>query len=373
MKKITILTLHLGHGGIERCVTSLANTLSKDYEIEIVSTYKLLDKPAFDVNKKIKIRYLMEDIKSNRHEFINYVKSFKLIKAFKEGLISIKVLYLKRKLMIKTIKECSSDVIISTRDIHNKWLGKYAKKNIVKIGWEHNHHNDSKKYINKVVKSVSNLDYFILVSKNLKEYYEKVVKIPCIYIPNSLDEYPIIKSSLNQKNIISVGRLSIEKGYSDLIDIFKIVNKKYPDWHLDIVGDGPEYKTIENKIKNNNLNTITLHGFRDRKYVNNLLLNSSIYVMTSLTESFGIVLLEAFSYGVPCIAFSSAQGANEIISNNWDGFLVDDRNKEKMAKKIIELIKSENRRIIMGNNAVKKANEYNIDNIKNKWLEILPK
>ena len=60
MKKITILVLHLGYGGIERAVTTLANTLADDYEIEIISTYKLYKNPFFPLNKKIKVHYLIE-------------------------------------------------------------------------------------------------------------------------------------------------------------------------------------------------------------------------------------------------------------------------------------------------------------------------
>ena len=93
--------------------------------------------------------------------------------------------------------------------------------------------------------------------------------------------------------------------------------------------------------------------------------------MGSISESFGIVLLEAFSYGLPCVAFDSAVGATELISNNWDGYLISDRDKEKMARKIAQLIKDQNRRIIMGNNGKKKAMKYSADIIKEEWINLL--
>ena len=55
--------------------------------------------------------------------------------------------------MIEAIKNCDSDVIISTRDIHNNWLSKYGRDKTLKIGWEHNHHHNNKRYINKAVKA----------------------------------------------------------------------------------------------------------------------------------------------------------------------------------------------------------------------------
>lgn len=372
MKKITILALHLGYGGIEKCISSLANTLCKNYQVNVISTYKLYEKPSFPIDDRVKITYLIPDLSPSKNEFIDSVKHLRFIKGFQLGITNLKVLYLKKKKMIEAIKNCDSDVIISTRDIHNDWLGKYGNQNILKIGWEHNHHNNDKKYINKIIKSVNKLDYFVLVSKELEEFYRQKVNCKTIYIPNTLDYYPKKVSDLEEKRIISVGRLSEEKGYLDLIDVFSLVHQVYPDWKLDIIGDGNQKENIQKKIEEYGLNDfIILHGFQNKEYINQLLQKSSVYVMCSYTESFGIVLLEAFSFGIPCVAFDSARGATEIISNNWDGYLIKDRNKEIMAKKVCELISNPNRRIIMGANGIKKANEYSMDEIRKYWIQII--
>lgn len=372
MKRITILALHLGYGGIEKCISTLANTLCKNYQVNVISTYKLYEKPSFPIDDRVKITYLIPDLRPSKNEFIDSVKHLKFIKGFKLGITNLKILYLKKKKMIEAIKNCDSDVIISTRDIHNDWLGKYGNQNILKIGWEHNHHNNDKKYINKIIKSVSKLDYFVLVSKELEEFYRQKVKCKTVYIPNTLDYYPKKVSDLEEKRIISVGRLSEEKGYLDLIDVFSLVHQVYPDWKLDIIGDGNQKENIQKKIEEYGLKDfIILHGFQNKEYINQLLQKSSIYVMCSYTESFGIVLLEAFSFGIPCVAFDSARGATEIISNNWDGYLIKNRNKEIMAKKVCELISNPNRRIIMGANGIKKANQYSMDEIRKYWIQII--
>lgn len=372
MKRITILALHLGYGGIEKCISTLANTLCKNYQVNVISTYKLYEKPSFPIDDRVKITYLIPDLSPSKNEFIDSVKHLKFIKGFKLGITNLKVLYLKKKKMIEAIKNCDSDVIISTRDIHNDWLGKYGNPNILKIGWEHNHHNNDKKYINKIIKSVSKLDYFVLVSKELEEFYRQKVKCKTVYIPNTLDYYPKKVSDLEEKRIISVGRLSEEKGYLDLIDVFSLVHQIYPDWKLDIIGGGNQKENIQKKIEEYGLKDfIILHGFQNKEYINQLLQKSSVYVMCSYTESFGIVLLEAFSFGIPCVAFDSARGATEIISNNWDGYLIKDRNKEIMAKKVCELISNPNRRIIMGANGIKKANQYSMDEIRKYWIQII--
>lgn len=375
MKKITILALHLGYGGIENCISNLANSLVDDYEVNIVSTYKLYEKPVFKLNDKIKIKYLMTDLKPNKQELKQSLKKLKLITFFKELKKSLKVLKLKKNLMIEAIKNCDSDVIISTRDIHNNWLSKYGRDKTLKIGWEHNHHHNNKRYINKVTKSVLGLDYFVLVSKDLTKFYSEKLKdkkVKCVYIPNSINFFPQEKAKLETENLISIGRLSHEKGYLDLIDIFKELHQKYPDSKLNIIGDGPDRKKIEKKIRDNKLEDyIILHGFQEKEYINKYLEKSSVYIMTSYTESFGLVLLEAFAYGIPCVAYSSAEGANEIISDNWDGYLIKDRDENKMIKRICELLSNRNRRLIMGANGIKKAQEFNTQKTKQKWIEII--
>lgn len=375
MKKITILALHLGYGGIENCISNLANSLVDDYEVNIISTYKLYEKPVFKLNDKIKIKYLLTDLKPNKQELKQSLKKLKLITFFKELKKSLKILKLKKNLMIEVIKNCDSDVIISTRDIHNNWLSKYGRDKTLKIGWEHNHHHNNKRYINKVTKSVLGLDYFVLVSKDLTKFYSEKLKdkkVKCVYIPNSINFFPQEKAKLETENLISIGRLSHEKGYLDLIDIFKELHQKYPDSKLNIIGDGPDRKKIEKKIRDNKLEDyIILHGFQEKEYINKYLEKSSVYIMTSYTESFGLVLLEAFAYGIPCVAYSSAEGANEIISDNWDGYLIKDRDKNKMIKRICELLSNRNRRLIMGANGIKKAQEFNTQKTKQKWIEII--
>ncbi|MDO4963601.1 MAG: glycosyltransferase [bacterium] len=374
MKKITILSLHLGYGGIERFITNLANSLSSDYNVEIVSTYKLQQKPFFKLNENIDVKYLIKDLKPNKDKLIKYLKSFQFIKFIKEGFKSIKILYLKKHTMINYIKNCDSDVIISTRDIHNKWLGKYAKDNVLKIGSDHNHHNNNSKYIKKIVNSTARLDYFVVVSSELKKFYDKLIKCKVIYIPNSIEELPSEKSNLNNKNIIAVGRLEKVKGFSSLIDVMDIVLKKYPDWNLNIVGDGSEYNYLNNLIQSKKLsNNIKLLGYKTKEELDILYKNSSIYVMSSLNEAFGIVLIEAMSYGLPCISFSSASGACEIIKDNITGYLIDNRDIKEMANKIELLIQDNDKLNSLSKNSYKEVQKYMSTNLKKKWIDLIEK
>lgn len=370
MKKITILALHLNYGGIERFITNLANSLSNDYDVEIISTYKITDKPFFKLNNNIKVKYLITNLKPNKEEINKYLKKFNIIKLIKELMKSIKILYLKKHLMIEFIKKCNSDIVISTRDIHNKWLGKYGNINILKIGSEHNDSN-SLKYIKKISHTANELDYFVVVSKKMKNDYLKYLNIPVIHIPNSIESMPKSISKLSTNNIISVGRLEQVKGFEDLIDVFKIVITKNKKIKLNIVGSGSQKELLQEKINSFKLNdNIQLVGYKNYEELSKLYNESSLFVMTSLSESFGLVLLEAMSHKLPCIAFDSATGACEIIDSNINGYLIKNRNKEEMANKILELINDKELKEKMGKNALNTSKDYLSENIKKKWVDI---
>lgn len=370
-KEITILALHLGYGGIEQYINSLSNMLIDDYDINIISTYKLSTKPAFNFNDKIKITYLM-NIGPNKEELKETIKTKNIIKIIKESIKSIKILYLKKVLNIKAIKNINSKYIITTRDFHNSLVGKYAKKEIIKIATEHNYHNNDKKYVRKVVSSVKNFNYFVLVSKTLKEFYKERVKGPkCVYIPNIIDNLPDKKSNLDKNNLISIGRLEKVKGFDDLIDIVRLIKKDMPNIKLYLLGDGSERNNLETTIKNNNLEkNIILTGFLSKKDMAEYLQKSKLYIMTSHSESFGLVLIEAMSFGIPCIAFDSADGAKELLKNDV-GILIENRDKEKMAKTIIELLNNQNKIKKISEISYKYIKNYLPNNIKNKWLDIL--
>lgn len=372
-KRIVILALHLGTGGAEKVISNIANLLCENNEVEIISTYKLRNSPAFYINSKVKINYLITNLEPNRQELKSALKSFNLIKLTYEIIKSFKILILRRKLMIKAIKNLNCDIVISTRILHNNWVGKYARKDIIKISQEHNHHNNNQKYIKKLIKSLKNFDYFMPVSKELCDFYSQKISEPKVmYIPNFIDNISNKTCNLLGKQLISVGRLDAIKGFSDLIDIFDLFYKSHPAWNLHIVGDGPEKQNLQAKIDVLGLTKkVTLCGTKHSKELENEYLNSSIFVMTSHSESFGLVLVEAANYGLPLLAFDSAQGANEIIENNKNGFLVKNRNAEEMLAKIEELINDSSKMQYFSKNSKNTALKFSKETISKEWNKFL--
>ena len=83
--KVSILALHLNYGGVEKCISTLANILVDKYDVEIACSYKLIDEPAFRIDDRVSIKYLT-DVKPNEAKFRRFVKRHRYIKAFREGL-----------------------------------------------------------------------------------------------------------------------------------------------------------------------------------------------------------------------------------------------------------------------------------------------
>lgn len=370
--EITILSLHLGYGGIEQYVSSLAKMLEDNYKINIIATYKVVDKPPFPFSDKINITYLL-DYGPNKLALKEAIKKKNLLAIFVEGFKSLKILFLKYYLNIKAIKHIDSKFIITTRDFHNKLVGIYARKAIIKIATEHNYHNNDQKYINKVVSSVKNFDYFVLVSSTLTKFYQPLVKPKCVFIPNIIDKLPDNRTSLKDNILVSIGRMEKEKGFDDLIDIISLVKNEIPNIKLYLMGDGSLRNKLENKVKELSLtDNIIFTGFIPKNEMDEYLTKAKLYVMTSHTESFGLVLLEAMSYGIPCIAFDSADGAKELLKDNV-GILINNRDKEKMAKEIVSLLNNKDKLITLSKVSSEYAANYLPETVKDKWLNILNK
>lgn len=369
MKKIKILMLHLNHGGIEKQTITMANELCHNYNIEIVSFYKMANKPAYDINEKIKIRYLYDGA-PNRDELKKNLKTFHLIKTFKEGIKAIKILYLRYKLIKDEVTMDDADIYFSTRYEFGKILSKYGLSNKVTLTQEHNFIDDEK-YLKKVAKEYQNLTYVVVISKWHEKTYLKYfqnTKVKIVRIENILDSVPKEKSTLNHNAIIAVGRLNYVKGFSSLIDIVNIAVKTNPKLKLYLLGDGEEKDLIKNKIKEYKLEeNVIMPGFVSPDEVKNYMLKSDIYVMTSLHECFPMVLLEAYSCGLPVISFDILSGPHEIVINNKTGYLVANRNKEKMTQKINNLLKNKKEIKKFGKNAFIESKKYTKEEIMPKW------
>lgn len=370
--KISFLTLHLGYGGIETSTINTANALINDYDVEIISFYHLNNDQEKLLNKKVKVKYLY-DGEPNREKFLNNLKEKKLFMTFIEGLKSFKILLLKKYLLINEIISSDSKFIVSTRWDFSILLSKYKSKSTIAIAQEHHHHNNNQKYIKVLKNKYKKIDYLFALTNSLAKDYNEFLKhnknIKIVVVPNMLIYYPDKISELKYDNVIYVGRLHKGKKVADLIDIVdktKNVKKFY------IIGDGEDYNELNKIIKLKKLeNKIDLLGYKNQLEIGKYLRKSSIFVLSSISEGLPMVLLEAMSYGIPCIAFRTDSGISDIIINNKNGYIIDYRDKEEFSKKIDYLLNDKVLIKTFSKNAIKKSQEFSSSNILKIWNQIL--
>lgn len=179
------------------------------------------------------------------------------------------------------------------------------------------------------------------------------------------------KSQLDQKRVIAVGRYSMQKSFQYLLKAWAIIEARYPQWRLDFFGaDNGEKSNLitlrdELGLKNAYINPATSE-------IKDEYLYSSIFAMSSVNEGFPMVLNEAMTCGVPCVAFDCLTGPSEIIIDQYNGIIVPTvGDVEGLAEAICQIIANEELRRTMGQNAKLSVGRFTMDKIMSKWVEVL--
>ena len=221
----------------------------------------------------------------------------------------------------------------------------------------------------KIANMVSRFDKVVVLTEAEKEDWKLGDRVVCI--PNLLTSFPEIINYDNytSHHVISVGRYAFQKGYDILLDAWKIVEDKHPEWSLHIYGsrDGGigEFDMLNDKIKQASLKSVTLHSAISDVY--SKYGESDFYVMSSRYESFGLVLIEAMSCALPIISFDCKYGPSSIVRNGETGILVPHNDTEKLANSICSMIENKDMRHQMGANARLESKRYLSDNIMPLW------
>lgn len=376
MKKITFLMLHLNYGGLEKQTITLINELAKiqEYEIEIVSVYDLLNgKSFYEINPRVKISFLA-DFGPHHQAFYDALHNFKLIKLIKESFIMIKCGIYKTRVLKKCIKNLNTDIIVSSRIEFSRLIN---RKDTLNISQEHSY-IATPKYIKKVRKCFKNIDDVVVMTEKAKKEYElwldKSNSNAKVYnISNMIDKKEDEDiANFSNKEIISVGRLEKVKDFPTLIDVFNLVHKEMPDIKLKLVGEGSQREVIEERIRKYNLeSSVTITGRITSEEVKNELKKASVFVLSSVCESFSLVLCEAMECGLPVFSFNIEVGPKEIIKDGYNGFLVRDRDINEMSQKIIDILNDEEKWKYISSNALQDVEKYHSENVAKLWLDLI--
>ena len=190
-----------------------------------------------------------------------------------------------------------------------------------------------------------------------------------VVIPNPVSYICDDPSPLTDKCIAYAGRFDPIKNCRSMVNAFSIVAQRHPDWTLKLYGEGNEYQSLKNQISELGLeNNVLLMGFT--KDIMNAYRQSSISLLSSLSEGFALVIVEAMECGVPVVSYQCPYGPKDLISEGKDGFLVPVGDEQMMADRICTLIEDEQLRRKMGVAAKEKAKQYHLDIIIDRWMKL---
>ena len=315
------------------------------------------------------------------------VKILELNKRIIKGYTFIKNIFALRKIYNTLFDEIQPDIIIVCERGYNDFVIPFTNKNIPKIREFHFAKEAVKIHASLmntkdrlrhlfvykfIFRMFNKYDYLVLLTNRDKRNGGYKTKIEVIANMNDSSLLKEIAPLVN-KNVITVGSMHDDRKRFDIqIKLWKEVVKKHPDWKLNIYGGGVGKEKLQNLIDQLNLNkNVILHG--NSNTMSKHYLDSSIFLFTSSAEGLPMVLIEALSYGIPCVSFDCPTGPSDIITNEVDGYVVEDGNVDSLKEKLFILIEDSELRKNMGSNAKKSAARYTTENIGKQWISLFRK
>lgn len=342
-------------GGTERVSSILANTLvDLNYEVSIV-TIKKTEQIFFPLDPRVHIEHLEQNITISPLFY-----RFNIIKNLRRFLLKNK---------INSIVTVDSLLCIYSLPavIFNK---------IKHICWEQfSFKIDLGIKTRLIARQLAGLlsDHIIVLSKKDEEFWKKglLFNFSSVHVIHNPSPFSVSDKyyDISSKNVLAVGRLSYEKGFDLLLRAWSIVCEKNPEWTLTIVGSGVEKRELEKLAQDLDIHrTVIFAGATDN--IATFYNRSSIFCLSSRHEGFGLVLVEAMSFGMPSVAFDCDCGPSELL-NADNGLLIKSGDVDSFAKAINFLIDNDNIRQRMSANSKLKANDFTILNFSKNWDSIL--
>ena len=363
-------------GGYDRIIIEKANYLAEHgCEVILCVSSHTLSKPFYPISEKVKLVDLNID-------FHQQYKHSLFIRAFIYKILMRRY----RKVLSILLNKEHPDIVITTlgREIDfitdlDDGSVKVGESHIAK-GFVRNFHlMEQRGFIylmlarywrKKVEKAVGKLDALVLLTQHDADTWAGIANT--VVIPNSLPFYPSTSSTCDNKQAIFVGRFNEQKGLEYLVDTWAKVYRQHPDWTLHLYGDGEQKDMLEHLINVTKLQDVVIVHQPTRQIMDRYL-ESSIFVLTSRFEGFGMVLIEAMACGLPVVSFNCPCGPADIIRDGEDGFFFFYLNTDEEADRICQLIEDPQLRKTMGTNAKRNIKRYERDTVMRQWTVLFEK
>lgn len=346
------------HGGIEKMLAQKINYWITFYNYEVVLCTSEQRDHGFVYPVDAKLRYI--DLAVNYSRSKSYFHPENLLKSIKH-FTALKAL----------VKIEQPDIIVSVNFTPEQFFLPFLAKHIPKVKEFHASGVTFKKPETIAEKLKHQLflllDLYqakVLLNPDEKKYYPFE---GLVVIPNFIEINEIKVSVEREKTIIAAGRIAPVKQFDHLIKAWSEIASDFPDWQLKIFGNGDEQLRAQLKQLINELQVFNIQLVRATDDLNEEMQKASIYAMTSATECFPMVLLEAQAAGLPIISYDCPHGPRNIITANREGWLSSHNEISIFAEKLSELIQNENLREAMGKAAKLNALRFSKEKIMKQW------
>lgn len=360
-------------GGVERVVAVKANYLTEQlgYEVTVIVTEGSGRDSFFPISPQVRI--------------VNFELNFEelwRLSFWKKVIVYIQKQRQYKKRLTEELMRIGPDITISTlrREINfltgigdgSRKIGELHVNRSNYRSFDEKDSNAVKRlfgrfWMNSLIRQLKKLDRMVVMTETaLHDWPElsNVVKIPDP-LPFRIDSV----SDLSQHRVISVGRYAYDKGNDLLLQVWAVVEKQMPDWSIDIYGNGNR-DPYTDQVRQLGIDASRCHLYGPTPDVKKEYLDSSVFVLPSRFEGFGLVLIEAMACGVPVVSFDCENGPRSIITDGEDGFLVRPFDTGAFVEKVVLLMNDANLRKRMGGNARKTAAQYDIEIIGRQWKQL---
>ena len=352
-------------GGIERILVEKMNHLSKVYGMNV---YLLTTDQG-----QHPIPYHLEDSVKREDLCINFYYKYRY-GLFKRLWVGHQKIVQYERLLRSRIQMIKPDIIVCTTSDPIKSIIK-AKGAIPLIVESHSicvrTINQGKVWLLRTInrmmflRAISRADVVVTLTEGdaaeWRKYHSNVV-----VIPNFIHRDSEKQALLESKHVIFVGRFDYQKRVQDALLIWEKVSKRFPDWILDIYGEGEIKDEIERIVAY--MGNVIMHQPTDKIY--DCYRSSSVLILTSLFEPFGLVVPEAMSCGLPVVAYDCPYGPASIIMDGHNGFLIPNRDKDVFVEKVCSLLSDSDLRRQMGCAARKCSMKYQPEYVIPLWLSL---
>ena len=356
------------HGGIEKVMAQKANYFADvlGYEVIILTTEQKQHAPCYDLSSNIQLI----DLNINYKREKSFVHPANLAKVPRHIFKWIAIL---RQLKPQFLVVCNYAFDFYWTPFLFSTIAKFKEYHSSRY-FVHQARAHAKGFalLGHLIQSAVERQYTKLVLLNASEtaFYDSPKQV---VIPNPIASTGY-SAELVATQAIAAGRLAPVKGFDNLIEIWEKVAQHEPSWTLSIYGQGePQYVAyLQDKIKVLNLEKQVFI----RQAVSDLpqtMQAYSMYLMTSHTECFPMVLLEAQSVGIPNVSYNCPTGPAHIITPDQDGILVSNQNQEAFVEKVLFLIRNAEIRKQMGAQAKHNVQRFSQQNVMRMWKENLEK